>query len=68
MLNSLSFGYLTMKNSSTTAEIIGIYSTGTIVPIKYMPIISAVGLFCASINLKKTTKRETVQHFSECHS
>ena len=26
-------------------EIIGVYFIGTIVPIKYMPIISAVGLF-----------------------
>ena len=31
---------------SPTVEIIGIYFLGTIVPRKYMPIISAVGLFC----------------------
>ena len=42
------------KQKSPTAEIIGI------VPIKYMPIISAVGLF---VLIKKTTKRERVQHF-----
>ena len=34
------------KQKSPTAEIIGIYFIGKIVPIKYMPIISAVGLFC----------------------
>ena len=31
---------------SPTVEIIGIYFLGTIVPRKYMLIISAVGLFC----------------------
>ena len=40
-----SFGYLSIQKSQTV-EIIGIYSIGTIVSIKYMPIISAVGLFC----------------------
>ena len=39
MLTIFSFG-------SPTAEIIGIYFLGTIVPRKHMPIISAVGLFC----------------------
>ena len=34
------------KQNSPTAEIIGIYFIGAIVPIKYMPIVSAVGLFC----------------------
>ena len=29
-----------------TAEIIGRYFIGTIIPIKYMPIFSTVGLFC----------------------
>ena len=31
---------------SPTVEIIDIYSIGVIVPIDYMPIISAVGFFC----------------------
>ena len=35
-----------IKQKNPTAEIIGIYFIGTIVLIKYMPIISAVGLFC----------------------
>ena len=34
------------KQKSPTAEIICIYFIGTIVPTKYMHIISAVGLFC----------------------
>ena len=34
------------KQKSPTAEIIGIYFIGTILPIKSMPIISTVGLFC----------------------
>ena len=42
------------KQKSSKAEIIGI------VPITYMPIIYAVGLF---VLIKKTTKRERVQHF-----
>ena len=32
------------KQKSPTVEIIGIYLIGWIVPVKYMPIISAVGL------------------------
>ena len=34
------------QQKSPTMEIIGIYFLGTIVPRKYMPKISAVGLFC----------------------
>ena len=34
------------QQKSPTAEILGIYFLGTIVPRKYMPKISAVGLFC----------------------
>ena len=54
------------KQNSPTAEIIGIYFMGTIVPIKYMPIISVVGLFCYDkfeetpnekvVNMSKLTK------------
>ena len=44
MLNTFSFGYLSIQKSPT-AEIKGVYSVGTIVPIKHMPIISTVGLF-----------------------
>ena len=53
-------------------EIIGIYFLGTIVPRKYMPIISAVGLFCYDkfeetpnekvVNMSKLTK----PYFSFC--
>ena len=62
MLHTFSFRLSTnlSKQKSPTAEIIGIYFIETIVPIKYMPIISAVGLF---VLIKKTTKRERVQHF-----
>ena len=45
MFKNFSFGYL-LTQKSPTAEIIGIYSIGTIVPLKYMPIISTVGRFC----------------------
>ena len=34
------------KQKGPTVEIIGIYFIRKIVPIKYMPIISAVGLLC----------------------
>ena len=50
------------KQRSPTAEILGKYFIGTIVPIKYMPLwFPLLGSF-VSINLK-TTKRESVQHF-----
>ena len=45
---TLSFGVSSnlSQQKSPTVEIIGIYFLGTIVLRKYMPIISAVGLFC----------------------
>ena len=48
MLDTFSFGVSSnlSQQKSPTAEIIGIYFLGTIVLRKYMPIISAVGLFC----------------------
>ena len=48
MLNPFSFWLSSnlSKQKSPTVEIIGIYFLGTIVLRKYMPIISAVGLFC----------------------
>ena len=48
MLTTFSFGISSnlSQQKSPTAEIIGIYFLWTIVPRKYMPIISAVGLFC----------------------
>ena len=58
MLNIFSFGYLSIQKSPT-AEIIGIYSIGTIVSIKYMPIISAVGLFCSD-KFEKTSNKKVV--------
>ena len=54
------------QQKSPTAGIIGIYFLRTIVPRKYMPIISAVGLFCCDkfedtpnekvVNMSKITK------------
>ena len=54
------------KQRSPTVEIISIYFLRTIVPRKYMPIISAVGLFCCNkfeetpnkkvVNMSKLTK------------
>ena len=48
MLDTFSFGVCSnlSQQKSPTAEIIGIYFLRTIVPRKYMPIISAVGLLC----------------------
>ena len=47
MLDTFSFGVSSLsQQKSPTEEIIGIYFLGTIVPRKYMPIISAFGLFC----------------------
>ena len=48
MLDTFSFGFSLnlSQQKNPTADIIGIYFLGTIVPRKYMPIISAVGLFC----------------------
>ena len=64
------FSFLVSSNSlqqkSPTVEIIGKYFLGTIVPRKYVPIISAVGLFCYDkfeetanekvVNMSKSTK------------
>ena len=36
------------QQKSPTVKIIGLYFLGTIVPIKYMPTISAFGLFCCN--------------------
>ena len=71
MLTTFSFGvflqiYHNKRAQQATAKIIGIYFLGTIVPRKYMPIISAVGLFCFDkfeetlnvkvVNMSKLTK------------
>ena len=71
MLTTFSFGESSLsQQKSPTAEIIGIYFLGiyflgTIIPRKYMPIISAVGLFCCDkedspnekvVNMSKLTK------------
>ena len=48
-------------------EIIGVYFIGTIVPIKYMPIISAVGLLCFD-KFEEKPKEKVFNIFSECHS
>ena len=68
MLDTFSFGVSSnlSQQKSPTAEIIGIYFLRTIVPRKYMPIISAVGLFCCDkfeetpnekvVNMAKLTK------------
>ena len=45
MLTTFSLG-ISSKQKSPSVEIIGIYFFGMIVPRKYMPIISSVGLFC----------------------
>ena len=48
MLTTFSFGVSSnlLQQKSPTVEIIGIYFLGMIVARKYMPIVSAVGLFC----------------------
>ena len=68
MSTTFSFGVSSnlLQQKSTTAEIIGIYFLGTIVLRKYIPIISAVGLFCydkfeespneKGVNVSKLTK------------
>ena len=68
MLDTFSFGVSSnlSQQKSPTAEIIGIYFLGTIVPRKYMSMISAVGLFCYDkfeetpneivVNMSKLTK------------
>ena len=49
------------QQKSPTAEIIGICFLGTIIPRKYMPIISTVGLFCCD-KFEKNPKRESGPH------
>ena len=44
-----------------TAENLGIYFLGTIVPRKYMPKISAVGLFCCD-EFEETPIKKVLQH------
>ena len=68
MFTIFSFGVTSNLSlqKSLTAEILGKYFLGTIVPRKYMPIISAVGLFCYDkfeetpnekvVNMSKLTK------------
>ena len=72
MLTTFSFGVSSnlSQQKSPTAEIIGIYVRryflGTIIPRKYMPMISAIGLFCYDkfeetsnekvVNMSKLTK------------
>ena len=68
MLDTFSFGVSSnlSQQKSPTVEIIAIYFLRTIVPRKYMPIISTVGLFCYDkfeetpnekvINMSKLTK------------
>ena len=46
MLNTFSLSSNLSIQKSPTAEIIGIYKIGRIVRIEYIPIISAVELFC----------------------
>ena len=55
MLNTFSFGCL--------QYIRGIYFIGTIVPIKYLPMISTVGLFCC--NKFEETPNEKVSNMSK---
>ena len=69
------------QQKSPTAKIIGLYFLGTIVPRKYMPTISAVGLFCCAkfeetsnekvVNMSKLTKphfRYISKHVNESGS
>ena len=75
MLTTFLFGVSSnlSQQKSPTVEIIGIYFLGTIVPRKYVPIISAVGLFCCDKfeetpnekvpNMSKITK----SYFSKPH-
>ena len=64
-LLTFSFGVISnfSQQKSPTAKIIGLYFLGTNVPRKYMPTISAVGLFCC--NKFEETPNEKV---SNCQS
>ena len=48
MLITFCFGISSnfLQQKSPTAEIVGMYFLGTVVPRKYRPIIFALGLFC----------------------
>ena len=62
MLTTFLFGASSnlAQQKSPTAEIIGIYFLGTIVPRKYsMPIISTVGLFCCD-KFEETPKQKII--------
>ena len=65
MLTTFSFGVSSnlLQQKSPAAEIIGIYFLGTIVPKKYKPIISAVGLFCC--DKYEETPNEKVVNMSQ---
>ena len=65
MLDTFSFGVSSnlSQQKSPTAEIIGIYFLGTIVLRKYMPIISAIGLFCC--DKFEETPNEKVSNMSK---
>ena len=65
MLDTSSFGVSSnlSQQKSPTVEIIGIYFLGTIVTRKYMPIISAVGLFCC--DKFEETPNEKVSNMSK---
>ena len=64
-MDTFSFGISSslLQQRSPTAEIIGIYFLGTIVLRKYMPIISAVGLFCC--DKFEETPNEKVSNMSK---
>ena len=68
MLTTFSFGESSnlSQQKSPTAEIIGIYFLGIIAQRKYMPIISAVGLFC--YDKFEETPNEKVVNMSKCQS
>ena len=59
----LGFLQIYRNKRSSTAEIIGIYFLGTLIPRKYMPIISAVELFC--YNKFEETSNEKVVNMSK---
>ena len=65
MLDTFSFGVTSnlSQQKSPTAGIIGICFLGTIVPRKYMPIISTVGLFCC--DKFEETPNEKVSNMSK---
>ena len=50
---------LFIDTKEPNSEIIGMYSIGMIVPMKYMPIISAVGLYCCD-KFEETPKQKVI--------